>query len=285
MSSESPAGRDISSPSPPDGGLRWLRVPVIVAVLFIALLRWAIDVLLLVCVLVLVAHSTRDTLHDWLARESFEDEPNPIWAVGAVCIGLVGVVISGFWLLASSEVGARLVDRYVPPALTATVAFGERLGWGGRAFWPGASRFGLQGTVQRASSAGTLDVSTPGSTAGSGSAKSGAERGGTVQVPPSVSTAGRLAPTATTLRLSTTSVEQGMAVTLTAEVTASNRPSGAVVFRRGPRTLGTVNVGADGRATLVLSDLPAGTHDITAEFTGSSTLRSSRSAAVRVIVR
>jgi hypothetical protein len=291
MSAESPSAKNISSQSGPRAGhdVPWLAVAAIAALVFGALLRWAIDGLLLVCVLLLLAHSTRDTLQDWLAGESFQDEADPIWAVAAVCIAVLGVAISGFWLFSSSELGGRLADRYVPAALTETVAVGERLGWGRRAFWPGSSRFvGKQRATEKASraaSVGSLGVSTPGSFAPSDPADPDVDRGGTAQQQAPVATTGRLATTTTSLRSSASGVERGMAVTLSAKVAAPIRPMGTVVFRRGSRTLGTVNVDADGGATLVLSDLPPGTHDITAEFPGSSTLRSSRSASIQVTVR
>lgn len=70
--------------------------------------------------------------------------------------------------------------------------------------------------------------------------------------------------TTTSLEVSDESVTQGSELTLSAEVTPA-AVAGAVEFRRGGTVLGHDPV-ENGRAELAVSDLPTGTHQITAAF-------------------
>jgi hypothetical protein len=289
MSTEQPTGQDDQASARPTdrGQVSWLAVVAVIVpvALFVVLLRWAIDLLLLSSALLLLAHSTRDTFQDWMARESFAGEPDPVWAVGAVSAGVFGMVIAGFWLFASSHAGNRVAERYAPEVLTRAIAMGEQHGWGGRMFWPSPSKFisgKTAGSEARAATVGPFNPAGP--TAMSGPADEGAGPAA-ASSPAPASTAGQLVRTRATLRASATQVPRGTPLTLTAVVTGSSRPSGTVVFRRGTTTIGTAPLDAEGRATLVATDLPPGTHDMKAEFLGSSALSPSRSGTVRIEVR
>ncbi len=256
-------------------------------VLFFALLRWAVDLLLSTSTLLLLAHSTRDTFRDWLAGESFEGEADPVWALGAVLAGVFGTVVGGVWLFATSDFGGRITDRYAPAVLVDTVAFAERHGWGQRAFLPESSRSraGAPVTTNAAPAAAAGGGSDVRAAATSGPATAATPDRRTPPAQGAVTTIGEIVPTRTTLQVSDSSVEQGTPVTLTATVAASIPRTGTVTFRRGRTAIGTASVDAEGHAALVVAGLRRGTHAITAEFGGSSALESSRSSMVWMTVR
>jgi len=293
MSPDLRSRSDVGSPSEAARGERppWFPIVAGVApvVLFVALLRWAVDLLLSTSTLLLLAHSTRDTFRDWLAGESFEGEADPVWALGAVLAGVFGTVVAGVWLFATSDFGGRITDRYAPAVLIDTVAFAERHGWGQRAFLPESSR------SRAGASAATQPAPAASAAAGGGSdARAAATSGPATAATPdrhtpppqgAVTTIGEVVPTRTTLRVSDRSVEQGTPVTLSATVTSSIPRTGTVAFRRGRTVIGTASVDAEGHAALAVADLPRGTHAITAEFGGSSALESSRSSMLWITVR
>ncbi len=84
------------------------------------------------------------------------------------------------------------------------------------------------------------------------------------------------------LTLSNAAPTFGSPVTLTATVTGTN-PIGNVTFRRFGNSLGTVAL-ANGVATLTLSDLPGGSHSLTAFYAGDGTHSSNTSAPVTINV-
>jgi len=93
-------------------------------------------------------------------------------------------------------------------------------------------------------------------------------------------------PTTTVLTTSSTTV-YGSPVTLTATTTpgstALGGPSGTVTFRDGTTTLGTAPfaaAGTDGVATLTVTTLGAGTHSISASYSGDPTFGTSDSNVV-----
>ncbi len=92
-----------------------------------------------------------------------------------------------------------------------------------------------------------------------------------------------IAPTTTTLTISPSSVAFGHPVTLTAVVTdapvAAAAPTGSVTFFSGARVLGTAPLGANGVATLTVSNLSAGLQPITAQYSGDGVFTASTSAA------
>jgi hypothetical protein len=88
--------------------------------------------------------------------------------------------------------------------------------------------------------------------------------------------------TATTTALSTSvaSAVYGQSVTLTATVTPTSGlavPTQTVTFKDGDTVLGTASLDAQGRAVLVISQLSAGSHRITASYSGDPSFTASTS--------
>ncbi|MCO5306562.1 MAG: Ig-like domain repeat protein [Microthrixaceae bacterium] len=96
------------------------------------------------------------------------------------------------------------------------------------------------------------------------------------------------AGTATALTSSANPSTSGQEVTFTTTVTATapgaGAPAGTVEFRDGATVLGTVTLNGLGAATLPTSALTAGTHSITAVYSGSSSFSTSTSPAVDQVV-
>ncbi|HLJ94557.1 MAG TPA: Ig-like domain-containing protein, partial [Gemmataceae bacterium] len=93
--------------------------------------------------------------------------------------------------------------------------------------------------------------------------------------------------TTTALTVSAGQVTQSTSVTFTATVTskAGDIPTGPVTFTSdGATTLGVVNLDSTGTATLSISTLAIGTHQIVAAYGGSSTDGASSSSPVSVTV-
>ena len=98
--------------------------------------------------------------------------------------------------------------------------------------------------------------------------------------------------TATALSVTPTSVSYGQTVSLRATVTAASggagSPLGTVTFKRGGTTIATVPVtageGPSATATATVDDLGAGSHTITAEYSGTPVFAASSSAAATVSV-
>lgn len=92
------------------------------------------------------------------------------------------------------------------------------------------------------------------------------------------------ASTATTLASSSNPSIVGGSTTLTATVSptgpGAGTTSGTVTFLEGTTVLGTATVGAGGAATLDLSSLGVGAHDITAAYGGDGSFQTSTSTAV-----
>lgn len=94
------------------------------------------------------------------------------------------------------------------------------------------------------------------------------------------------APTRTLLSFTPNRVETGGRETLTAAVTAlgAGSPGGSVVFTRGTATLGRAALNGKGRATLHVTDLPAGNDLIRAAYGGTrSAAPSATSGTVDVV--
>jgi len=87
-------------------------------------------------------------------------------------------------------------------------------------------------------------------------------------------------PTKTTLALSAATIMLQSSVTLAVTVSGSTAmPTGTVTFLDGTNSLGTGTLDRNGTASLTLSTLTAGTHNITASYTGTSNFAASTSAA------
>src|SRR6185295_211492 len=71
----------------------FILVVVVSLTLFLALLRYAIDLLGVVFLIILVGFSIR-TAGDWLT----ENESVSAWAVTAVSTGLIGTMLVGLWV-------------------------------------------------------------------------------------------------------------------------------------------------------------------------------------------
>ncbi|HWC10637.1 MAG TPA: Ig-like domain repeat protein [Acidimicrobiales bacterium] len=94
-----------------------------------------------------------------------------------------------------------------------------------------------------------------------------------------------LAATATSLGATPNPSTAGQAVTFTARVTSSapGSPTGTVTFREGTTVLGTAAV-SGGSASFATSALGAGSHSVTAEYSGDAAFAGSSSSAVTQMV-
>lgn len=108
------------------------------------------------------------------------------------------------------------------------------------------------------------------------------------QIPVSgIATGGTQAATTTTLKVTPTSVTQGMPVTLTATVAEKNGsaiPTGTVTFLAGTTTLGTATLNGNGAATFNTSTLAVGSYSMTASYNSDSANAPSVSAPVALTV-
>ena len=86
-----------------------------------------------------------------------------------------------------------------------------------------------------------------------------------------------LIPTTTAVTSNLTPAMTGSAVTFTATVTGGT-PTGSVTFYDGPTALGTSPLNGTFQATLTRSNLTAGTHTITAQYSGDPSHATSTSA-------
>ena len=288
-----PVGSTSSPTTPESKHVRLLVAAISLPVtLFVVLLRYAIDLLGLVCIVMIVARSTRDALADWWGGDSFDEELDARWAIAAVAVGIVGTAVSVVWLFSTSDskLLADLQTR-LPPSLVRTLEFAEQRGWGQRAFLAHGRSRGAAAAVAdagRSSPTGAMARSGAiGDTAGTSgvAARPSSEAESSRRKDPRISPHTGAVDTAITLTASQTRTPSGISVTLTAQVTASasQQPHGRVTFRRGERVLGIASIGTDGRASLSVSDLPVGFHTITAEFTGADPFsRSETSVVVQV---
>jgi hypothetical protein len=134
-----------SAPPPFDTGLprtqssedvpRWLVVLGIAAActLLVALLRYAIDLLGVVFLIILVGFSIR-AVSDWLT----EGESVSAWALVAVFAGLFGTVLVGFWLFGSRDMTTGALERGLPSPVLAASDWFEAHGWGQRVLLAGS---------------------------------------------------------------------------------------------------------------------------------------------------
>ncbi|WP_185827338.1 S-layer family protein [Edaphobacter aggregans] len=94
------------------------------------------------------------------------------------------------------------------------------------------------------------------------------------------------APTTTTLVTSNPSVSVGEPVTFTAQVVpnTTGAPTGTVTFYADGVAIGTVTINASGVATLSVSTLPAGTHAITATYSGDANFLGSSASGLSQVI-
>jgi len=114
---------------------RWLVIIGIVAActLLVALLRYAIDLLGVVFLIILVGFSIR-AVSDWLT----EGESVSGWALGAVFAGLFGTVVVGLWLFGSRDFSGPASDGALPAPIATATDWLEAHGWGQRVLLSGA---------------------------------------------------------------------------------------------------------------------------------------------------
>lgn len=282
---------------------RWLVVLGAAAALtlFVALLRYAIDLLGVVFVIILVGFAIR-TLSDWLT----EGESVSAWTVSALSLGLTGTVLVGLWLFNSQGFGGSSLQDALPGPLQRVVGWMEARGWGQRVLLPGReaivpagsgdSPFPRAGSASASTAAASEDrtgapdsmasrraVSEPvGSTssrarrvpprsAASGEATAAPRTRNAAPQPAPPPAAPPIARLSTTVALSApASSVVGRAVRLVAVVgsaAADRVPTGQVVFTAGDTTLGRAPLHR-GTATLVTLSLEIGDHQLGAAYEG-----------------
>jgi hypothetical protein len=264
----------------------------------VALLRYAVDLLGLVSIIVLVGFSIR-TITDWLT----DGESVSGWSLVAVLAGAVGTAAAGLWLFGSDDLDrVRRVEQRLPAGFTRAIEWAEARGWGGRVLLPDTralrtaqsdataaprvSALGSRATRPARRTALDRAASTPDATASRASPSAGvpATSGG-----PTSDADGPYATTTLLMAAPARSVV-GLSVRLTADVATAGgaaRPQGIVVFRRGSIVIGSAPLEAAGvRSVAHLStvDLPVGSHELVAEYVGGGRFSTSRSAVVRQTV-
>jgi Bacterial Ig-like domain (group 3) len=303
---------------------RWLAIFGLTAALtlLVALLRYAIDLLGVVFLIIFVGFSIR-TISDWLT----EGESVSTWALGAVISGLAGTTFVVMWLFGSNSALEGIESR-LPAPVRASVGWLESHGWGQRVLLTeraGGFRSGVQ-LARGGSGGGAPTLAAPPSGPGielpslrsgdrrkkSGtkdddigtaeaselerrSSAAGEQRSRTRGLTSGTQAANDVRPAAnvetfTTIVTSRPSTVVGTLVKLTAFVTTasgSKSPSGVVVFQRDGVVLGTATLrgGPDGStASLTITSLPIGDHDIVAYYPGDPGFSASYSPTVRQIV-
>jgi hypothetical protein len=269
---------------------RWLTLlgVSIGLALTILLLRYAIDLLGLVFVIVVVGFSIR-ALADWLT----DAESVSFWSVAAVCAGVLGTAFVGAWLFGSRASRADRVDITLPPLMSETIAWAESKGWGHRVI---LTRPGGEAPVGRAPRAPggsppvTMDREREPSSSTSrraGGDQPGGVPASPVEREPALRSGSRL-PTSTTLTVTPADrVPADRSIQLMAVVQTQDShelPEGTVVFWRDGVVLGSATLRAvDNRAVaqLMARDLPVGELGLSAEYVGTGRFRTSRSPVVQ----
>ena len=291
---------------------RWafILVVAVTLTLLLALLRYAIDLLGVVFLIILVGFSIR-TIGDWLT----EGEAISAWAVSAVSTGLIGTMLVGMWVLSSPEYSGTAVTDQLPRPVVQSMQWLEARGWGQRVLLSGSGILNINADVlaRRPSdltppdaSAGGKSVSSPASESVGGPVTphlpsvrmpSRSKRGPTdaeaATLEPDVSTSKTPAPAVDT-SITVTSwpvpavVGKSVRLTATVRVEGSTPPSGTVTFFSDGTRLGSVPVYAvePGRseAALVTLSLQLGAHEITARFAGAAGFSGSQASPLTLTV-
>ena len=298
---------------------RWLVILGLVAglTLLVALLRYAVDLLGVVFVIILVGFAIR-ALSDWLT----EGESVSGWAMSAVSLGLMGTVLVGLWLFNSHDIASESLQNRLPGPIQRTVAWAESQGWGQRVLLPGSSGSGVLaggaggaaesgGGVTSAEAAdprGPLAMSPQPRSSPSlpvsgaiaavtrpraaparrttppGEAEAAPTAGQADQTPGAVPAEPQpiAVPTRITLTSSPARAVVGRSVRLTAQVRAvgaETSPTGTVVFSANDALLGRASV-RNGTAVLVTLNLAIGDHTLSAAYEGDGTHLPSRAASI-----
>jgi Bacterial Ig-like domain (group 3) len=278
---------------------RWLVLFGLTAgmTLLVALLRYAIDLLGVVFVIILVGFALR-AVSDWLT----EGESVSAWALSALSLGLTGTLVVGLWLFNSRELTGRVIQ--LPGSVQRTVTWLEAKGWGQRVLLPGgATSSALAGGLQPGEapqapavpatpSAPAPRTATevpmpemPATLASSPSKRADADAGAaseTAALAMAAPLAAPRMPTRVALSVSPRAAVVGRSVRLTAIVRAGDGAAvggGSVVFLAGDVPLGRTPV-RNGVAELVTLDLALGDHRLTASYDGDRTHLPSQSPPV-----
>lgn len=294
---------------------RWLIVLGLVAglTLLVALLRYAIDLLGVVFVIILVGFAIR-ALSDWLT----EGESVSGWAMSALSMGLMGTALVGLWLFNSRDITSDTIQHQLPGPIQRSVAWLETQGWGQRVLLSGGSGgAGLGGgrglgpaparttAAAEASDSGEpvtmarqprvlpslpeRSVARPRSPSPRRGGRDGdAEAAPTPRpssepapVPPVAAPAAAVA-TRVSLSASPDRPVVGQSVRLTASVRADGgrgQPGGVVLFFSNGAVIGRAAV-RNGTAVLTTLGLAIGDHQLSAEYSGDATHLPSRSATI-----
>jgi hypothetical protein len=293
---------------------RWafILVVAIACTLLLALVRYAIDLLGIVFLILLVGFFLR-TVGDWLT----ENESISVWAVSALSTGLVGTMLVGLWVFSPPEYSGTAITDRLPSPVVDGMHWLEAKGWGQRVLLrpPAlnttggamASRAPSDPTPPSASRGGGRSVSSPASEPVSEPvtphlptvrmpprSRRGPSEAEAASLEPGASAASKApAPavdTAVTVKGWPVPAVVGKSVRLTASVAAdgSTSPSGMVTFYSDGTRLGSVPVYAvepgRGEAALVTLSLPIGAHEITAKFTGASGFAGSQASPLTLTV-
>jgi hypothetical protein len=278
---------------------RWLVLAGIAGGVGLALLlvRYAIDLLGLVFIIVLVGFSIR-TLTDWLSDSDTVSAGSLAW----VFVGLFGTALVALWIFGSPAARAARLESHVPQFVQTSIQWAEDRGWGQRVLLPQPA--GERGERGRAASVtGRLLPPVDGRPLGSQRSSPGP-----VALPPADAaapapsakpvetdrTAASLASasraTVTSLTAAPARARAGAAVRLRAVVRCdddSRSAEGLVVFWRGSMVLGSAPLRREGSADvahLMTADLPPGAHELSAEYIGTPRCRTSRSPAIDQVV-
>jgi hypothetical protein len=290
---------------------RWLVILGLVAglTLLVALLRYAIDLLGVVFVIILVGFSIR-ALSDWLT----EGESVSGWAMSALSLGLMGTVVVGLWLFNSRADASDVLQRRLPGPIHRTVSWLEAKGWGQRVLLPGSSSPVVavyNPPASEGSAAGPSDppdnrqpvtMSSPPETSlpvvtaptrprvplqrrarATGEAEASTQAGQAATSPTAASEPPPVA-VATSITLSVLPARSvvGRSVRLTAQVRpvgAESTPTGTVVFSADGALLGRASV-RGGTAVLVTLNLAIGDHVLSAAYEGDPAHEPSHSASI-----
>jgi hypothetical protein len=290
---------------------RWLVILGLVAALtlLVALLRYAIDLLGVVFVIILVGFAIR-ALSDWLT----EGESVSGWAMSALSLGLMGTVVVGLWLFNSRDDASDALQRRLPGPVHRTVSWLEAQGWGQRVLLPGGSSSVVAASEPPASGGSAASSSDPADKGqpvtmaaqpeaslpvvsapprprvppqrrapATGEAEASPQAGQATASPapppepPPVAVA-----TSITLSVAPARTVVGRSVRLTAlvrPVGAGSTPTGTVVFTADGALLGRASV-RDGTAVLVTLNLAIGDHVLSAAYEGDRAHEPSHSASI-----
>jgi hypothetical protein len=272
----------------------WSLVPSIVlpGAVVLALLRYAVDLLVPFSLVLLIPHSIRDTLADWLAGERYAGEPDPVWAVAVVSIGLFGTAAGVLWLLSTSQwaVGAGL-QAWIPTQVVDLTHDAEQSGWGQRVLLSGGPRRLGPSVVQGPPEADPVQARTSSPAARDRSPNRRevpAETEGTAGsvAAPATSPTAPTTPTTTTLTTSAGRIRADSdTLRLTARVTAGDRSvTGSVTLWDGASMLGSAALDNTGRAELSVTGLSPGHHRLTARYAGDPGHGASGSRPISIVV-